>query len=196
MWRTREETHMEFATRVASAGGKKALSKLSPWARWRYQHRQSLFAWIILTPILIYYFIFAIAPVIVNMVVSFMRWDGLTAPHWVGLRNYINYFTSPYYLQILGTTAVFTIGGLLVGIPISFFTAVLLNQKIRGRAIHRALWYIPTLTSAAIMAQLATFIVNPYGGILNAFVQSLGLNPVIWTTNAPFMIFFIIFFSL
>jgi ABC-type sugar transport system permease subunit len=193
----KKETVMQVATRTATGeGGKGSMVMPSKWARWRRRHRHALLAWIILTPILIYYTIFAIMPVLLNLIVSFTNWDGFSEIHWIGLRNYIDYFTTPSYLTILGVTALFTIGGLVLSIPLSFFAALLLNQKVFGRGLHRALWYIPTLTSAAVMAQVGQLVVAPYGGILNLFRQSIGLAPIIWTIDSNFMRIFIIVFSM
>ncbi|MBE3559630.1 MAG: sugar ABC transporter permease [Ktedonobacteraceae bacterium] len=115
---------------------------------WRQRHRQALLAWSILTPILIYYAIFNIIPVLLNLLVSFTSWDGFSEIQWIGVNNYLTYLKDPTYLLILANTAVFALVILLVQTPLAFFIALLLNQKVAGLGIHRAFWYVPTLTSA------------------------------------------------
>jgi ABC-type sugar transport system permease subunit len=173
-----------------------AASTSERWQRWYHRHRQALEAWIILAPILIYYFVFNIIPVLLNLSISFTKWNGISGtPQWIGLTNYLLYLKRPYPL-IIFNTALFAFSALIIQTTLAFFIAVLLNQKVFGRGLHRSLWYIPTLTSAAIMAQIAVIFISPYDGILNAILKSLGRAPVIWTIDATWMRLFIIFFSI
>jgi ABC-type sugar transport system permease subunit len=131
-----------------------------------------------------------------NLFVSFTNWDGFSDIQWVGLSNYLTYFKDPMYLMVFVNTTLFALIILAIQTPLAFFVALLLNQKVLGLGIHRALWYIPTLTSAAVMAQVATIFIAPYGGVLNAFLQGLGIAPIMWTTNATFMWIFIALFTI
>ena len=142
------------------------------WRR-KSSNRQTFEAWLILTPILIYYFIFNIVPIVLNIFTSFTRWRGVfQPPEWVGLANYARYLEAPYPL-IMFNTALFAIVTLLLQIVFGFLVAVALNQKIFGRSAYRAAWYIPTLTSAAIMSQIVFIFISPFDGVLNAMLKSL-----------------------
>lgn len=165
------------------------------WLHFRYRHRDALLAWAILVPILIYYTVFAAIPVLLNVIVSFAEWNGISDILWVGFNNYVSYFTDPLYQQIFYNTALFTIFSLLISIPLGLVIAVILNQKLRAMGLYRSLWYVPTVTSAAIMAQFVALFVSPYGGVLNLILKGFGLNEVIWTINTPAMRTVIIVFS-
>jgi ABC-type sugar transport system permease subunit len=165
------------------------------WQRFRYHNHDALLAWTILVPILVYYTLFAAVPVILNVVVSFAEWNGITKLSWVGFANYLRYFKDPLYLLIFRNTALFTFFSLILGVPLGLVVAVLLNQKIRGMGLYRSLWYVPTVTSAAIMAQFVALFISPYGGVLNIILKSMGMAEVIWTINAPAMRIVIIAFS-
>ncbi len=168
---------------------------ISRWQRYRYRHHDALLAWIILTPVLLYYTIFAAIPVLLNIIVSFSQWNGITKLTWVGFENYLRYFTDPLYLLIFRTTAIFTFFSMIIGVPLGLVVAILLNQKVRGMGIYRSLWYVPAVTSAAIMSQFVALFISPYGGVLNIILKSIGLTEVIWTINAPAMRIVIIAFS-
>ncbi len=165
------------------------------WQRFRYRNHDALLAWIVLTPILLYYTLFAAVPVILNVIVSFSDWNGISKIAWVGFENYLRYFKDPLYVQIFLNTALFTISSLIIGIPLGLIIAVLLNQKVRAMGLYRALWSIPVVTSAAIMAQFVALFISPYGGVMNIILKSIGMNEVIWTINAPAMRVIIIVFS-
>jgi multiple sugar transport system permease protein len=65
-----------------------------------------------------------------------------------------------------------------------------------GRALYRAAFYVPTLTSAAIMAQVFFAFISPYDGIFNAILKALGQPIVIWTISPLWMRAFIILYSI
>jgi ABC-type sugar transport system permease subunit len=153
------------------------------WKAYSQRHRQSVLAWTVLTPMLIYYFFFAVIPVITNLVLSFIEWNGVTEMTWVGLGNYIRILTDPYYHQIYLNTTFFAVGSMLIQIPLGMVLAILVNQKVRGMGLYRSLWYAPVVTSAAIMSQVVVIFLAPYRGVLNIFLESLGFEPVIWITN-------------
>jgi ABC-type sugar transport system permease subunit len=160
------------------------------------QRRHAIEAWLILTPILAYYSIFFLFPVIANFYVSFTRWNGIQgAPQWIGLSNYRQYLTKPYPL-IVFNTLLFSVAILLASTVLAFLIAVLLNQKVLGRGVYRALFYIPTLTAAAVTAQVAFVFISPFDGVLNAILKMLGRPIVIWTISALWMRTFIIVYSI
>lgn len=164
--------------------------------RWRHRRRQAFEGWLILTPILLYYSFFFIFPVVANLYVSFTSWSGVyQSPTWVGLANYRTYLSPPYPL-ILFNTLLFSVVILLVQTVFAFFIAVLLNEKVFGRGAFRALFYLPTLTSAAITAQVLIAFISPYDGVFNAVLKAMGQDIVIWTISTPWMRAFIIFFSI
>jgi len=171
-----------------------------PWTerfmRWRHKRRQAVEGWIILAPILLYYSFFFIFPVVANLYVSFTNWSGVyQSPTWVGFANYRTYLSPPYPL-ILFNTLLFSVVILIVQTAFAFFIAVLLNEKIFGRGMFRAIYYLPTLTSAAITAQVMIAFISPYDGIFNSILKAFGQDIMIWTINTPWMRTFIIVFSI
>lgn len=159
------------------------------------RHRQPIEAWLILTPILIYYFVFAVFPVAANLVVSFLDWNGFSEPTWVGFGNYERFFTNARYQQVFANTIFFAVAILLISMVLGFLVALALNEKVKGLGIYRTMWYVPTLTSAAVMAQVATLFIAPRSGVLSAILRSLGQPELVWQTDPQFARTLIIVFS-
>ena len=160
------------------------------------ERRQTIEAWLILTPILVYYSVFFLFPVLANLYVSFTRWNGIQgAPQWVGLRNYRQYLSGSYPL-IIFNTLLFAVVILVAQTVLAFLIAVLLNQQVVGRGLYRALFYVPTLTAAAVTAQVAFVFISPFDGVLNEILKLLGRPIVIWTINAFWMRVFIMVYSI
>ncbi|MBN1286925.1 MAG: sugar ABC transporter permease [Anaerolineae bacterium] len=164
-------------------------------AQYLARNRRAVEAWLILTPILIYYFVFAVFPVLANLSVSFLDWNGFNEPAWAGLANYERFFTNPRYQQVLLMTVFFAVAILIVNTVLGFFIALALNEQVKGLGIYRTLWYVPTLTSAAVMAQIATVFIAPRVGVTSVVLASLGLESPIWQTNIDFARLIIVVFS-
>ena len=165
------------------------------FARWRRKHREPIEAWLILLPILIYHSIFFLFPVGADIVISFTRWTGVEgSPVWVGLDNFRTFLTPPYPITLFNTI-LFTFSILILQTSIAFLIAVLLNEKVIGRGVYRSLWYIPTLTSAAITAQVFFAFISPYDGVFNSVLKALGQPIVIWTMKPGWMRLFVIAYS-
>lgn len=185
-----------MATLSENAGAQRTTAPRRKTGDWRYKNRQAITAWVILTPILIYFLIFAILPVILNFLVSFTQWNGIVgSPVWNGIENYLRYLRPPYPTVIFNTI-VFAVGILILQTGISFGVALMLNEKIMGRDMIRTLWYLPTLTSAAVMTQIVLLFISPYDGILNGILRNMGQRPIVWPLDPMWMRVTIIIFSL
>lgn len=171
-----------------------------PWRerlrRWKFRHRHAVEGWAIMLPILAYFSLFFFFPIFSNLALSFTRWSGLSgSPEWVGLANYRRYFTDPTYIQVIVNTVLFAVAILLIQTTLAFFIALLLNTKVRGRGFFRSAWYIPTLTSAAIMAQVMSVFIAPSGGVINSVLTSMGQPPIIFYVQVDAMRWIIILYS-
>ncbi|HEY3290414.1 MAG TPA: sugar ABC transporter permease, partial [Anaerolineae bacterium] len=184
------------ASTAVKVAGSSTLSRSERLRRWQYRHRHAVEGWAILTPILFYYSIFFLIPVFGSLALSFTKWSGLSgSPEWVGLKNYERFITDPTYRTIITNTVVFAISILLVQTFLGMLIALLLNVKINGRGVFRAAWYIPTLTSAAVMAQVAFVFISPADGVINMVLRELKLPPIIFYTQVDWMRVIIIAYS-
>lgn len=159
------------------------------------RRRQPIEAWIILTPILLYYFVFAILPVAGNLLVSFIEWNGFNEPSWVGFSNFQRFLTNQRYLAVLANTFFFAVTILLISMILGFLAALALNENVKGLGFYRTVWYVPTLTSAAIMAQIATLFIAPGSGVISTIMRSMDRPEIIWQIDINFTRAFIIVFS-
>jgi multiple sugar transport system permease protein len=166
------------------------------FSQWRHRHRHQVEAWAILTPALLYYTVFFVFPVVSTLVLSFTRWSGLNGePEWVGLANFRRYLFNNIYLQVIGNTLGFAIAILALQMALAVLVALLLNRKIRGRAIFRAAWYIPSLTSPVIMALIALIMISPVDGVINLLLRQAGQPPIFFYLRVELMWIIIILYS-
>lgn len=87
--------------------------------------------------------------------------------HFVGLDNYATFFSSAqlgYNLHALRNTLVFAVSVTVLQNGIALFIAVLLNQRLRGRNVARAVVFLPTILGVTVIGLVFTLVFNPSGG--------------------------------
>ncbi|MCS6826457.1 MAG: sugar ABC transporter permease, partial [Caldilinea sp.] len=114
-------------------------------ARWR--RREIIDAYLFISPTVIGLLVFLLGPIIASAVLSFTDYDILTAPEWVGLENYIQLFQDGLFWQALRVSVIYSAISVPLGLVLSLGAALLLNQRIRGVAILRSIYYMPTIIS-------------------------------------------------
>lgn len=167
------------------------------WRIWRWRHRHTLVAATILSPLLIYFLIFTWVPIAVMVAISLTEWNIVQwPPEFVGLDNYVQIFTDPYYHRVILNTVIFGVIVLILNMSVGFSVAMLLNERIRGRALYRTIWYLPVVISGAVLAQtLSVFLYPSKSGVLNSLLGLIGIEPVIWTRSDLWMPVWVILFS-
>ncbi len=96
------------------------------------------------------------------------------------------------FRQSMFVTFYYTLGSVPLTMIVAFFVAILLNQKVKGLAILRTIFYLPVLVPSVASAMLWLWIFNPDFGLFNAGLQALGLPGLQWlyseSTSVPSLI--------
>lgn len=140
---------------------------------------------IFLTPFMAIFLLFKVYPVILAVIMSFQNFRGVQSQEWVGLANYQNVFALVRFNQALANTTVYTIGTLLILIPLPLVLAVLLDSgRVAQSTLFRTLIFLPALTSLVVAGTVFRLILAE-GGFLNLFLSStLGIRPLRWLETA------------
>ena len=93
-----------------------------------FLHHKKVVPAVFLGPFLIVFVVFKVYPVILAIIMSFQNFRGVQSQDWVGLANYENVFELVRFSQALTNTTVYTIGILLILIPLPLILAVLLDS--------------------------------------------------------------------
>ncbi len=110
---------------------------------------------VLLLPSLVGMSAFYILPVVSSFVLSFSKWDLLTPIQWIGFGNYVAALADPAVQQALRNTLLFILGYLPSVVAIGLGLALLLNRKLKGRTVFRAIYFVPVVTSwVAVVADL------------------------------------------
>lgn len=100
---------------------------------------------------------------------SFGKWT------FIGLDNYINMFQDKSFWTVTRNTIVFMVMTVPVTVILGLLIAVLLNQKIKGKTIYRAIYFLPMVVAPAAVAMVWKWLFNTDYGIINQALAALHL---------------------
>jgi multiple sugar transport system permease protein len=102
---------------------------------------------------------------------------------YVGLQNYRELKSDPYFKQALKNTAYFTLGTVPLSVAFGLGIALLLNRPIRGRAVFRTFYYLPVVTPLVVSGLIWKWVLDGDFGVLNYYIGKIGISPQLWLSN-------------
>jgi multiple sugar transport system permease protein len=154
--------------------------QLKRW-RWSKAARREFAAGLIFSsPWIIGVLAFLAYPMLASLYYSFTQYDIPLAPQWVGLRNYTSLVKDRFFPQALWNSAYLTLIGIPIQLIFALLCALLLDLKVRGQAIWRTIYVLPTLMPPVVMAILWNWILNPNLGLVNNVLKMVGIKGPLW----------------
>lgn len=136
-----------------------------------------------LSPWVIGFVVFTLAPIALSFYFSLCRFNLLQAPRFVGLGNYADLMHDGVFWQATGNTFYYTLMALPAALIVSLGLAMLLTVEIPGRAVWRTIIFIPSLAPIVAAAMLWMWLLNARLGLINVLLEKLGVDGPPWLTN-------------
>jgi multiple sugar transport system permease protein len=128
--------------------------------------------------------IFIAYPIAASFYYSLCSYDTLRPPRWVGLENYRLLFTQdPLFWKSLWNTLYMVLFGLPVSLVVSLGIALLMNQKLKGMAFYRTVFYLPSITPVVATSILWLWLLNPDMGLVNDVLKRVGIAGPGWLAS-------------
>ena len=160
----------------------------------RPRARRALTGYLLIAPAMLVTTAFLLIPMVLSAYWSLTDYNGITAPTWVGLHNYVALFHDPRFVRALTNTITFVILGMTIGPALGLCAALLLNEHIRGRAFFRVAIFLPVTTSLVVVATVWKMLLNDQG-IVNAALSLFGLNGHAWLADPSTALYAVILVS-
>jgi len=123
------------------------------------------------SPFLVGFVAFRVYPILASLHFSFTQYDIFSSPEWLGLANYRELFADPFFWRSIYNTLIFTVFAVPLGMITALALALLLNTKIRGQAVYRTVFFLPSIVPIVATTILWFWIFNAEYGLLNAFLR-------------------------
>ena len=145
---------------------------------------RDLSGWTILLPSVFLFFMIVWRPIVIGVLYSFFDLKGFTPSEFIGLQNYRNVLADTNFLQTLSNTVRYVLWSLLIGFPLPFICAVILNEMIYGQSYFKISIYLPVVIPviATSMIWRMVYMEGP-GGLLNMMLYRFGIEPMVWLNN-------------
>ena len=147
-------------------------------------------------PWVIGFFAFTFGPIVASFYYSLTEYQVVKPPVWVGLDNYQRLLEDDLFWKSLRVTSLFVLVSVPVGLVLSFLVALLMNQRVKGVGFWRTLFYLPNLVPLVGSTMLWLWIFNPEFGLLNGFLDQIGINGPLWLRSQTWALPSLILMSL
>lgn len=154
--------------------------------------------YLFILPHYLMFIVFFAIPAVMALYVSFCKWDFVSAPKFVGLKNYITLLADKdsYYFGLFWSSFRNTLGYVVVSVPllilVPMFLAVLLTKLKKGAGVFQSIFYFPYLLSVATVVLTWRWLLDKSFGIVNQiFHIDIG-----WTMDQPYFWIAVVMLSL
>src|SRR4051795_4951852 len=120
-----------------------------PQPRIRMRTRESIEGFLFVAPAVVGFLLFTFFPMIASLVLSLTDYDLISSPHWIGLDNYSTMIHDEFFWKSLRITLTYAVVAIPLGMVFALIVALLLNQRVPGITIWRALYVMPSVLSGA-----------------------------------------------
>jgi multiple sugar transport system permease protein len=159
--------------------------------------KRNLVGYAFISPWLIGFLVFTLAPFVSSIWLSFTRYDIMSPPQWIGTANYERLFTDdPLFWQAWSVTLKYAAVAIPLGIFVGVALALLLNANIRGIAVYRTIFFLPSIVPAVASSVVFIWILNPQIGLVNGILKHFGIVGPAWLADTKWAFSSLVLMSL
>ncbi|NQV72110.1 extracellular solute-binding protein [bacterium] len=136
-----------------------------------------------LTPSFIVLFVFVLIPLVFSLYLSFHQWDIISSSKpFVGLSNFKTLWGDSQFWHAVRNTLIYTLH-VPISMAISLGIALLLQKNVRGAALWRLIFFLPSVSSMVAIAMVWQWIYHPEFGLANYTLRLMGIPAGTWLTD-------------
>src|SRR3954470_7670635 len=176
-------------------------------ARRKAAGRDNKAGYLFLLPWLIGLFVITIGPMLASLYLSFTDYSLIEAPIWTGLDNYVRMLHDARLHHALEVTFTYVLVSVPLQLAVALAVAMVLNQGMRGLALYRSVFYLPSMLGASVAIALLWAQMFGTDGLVNQVLRLFGVDAHtgwisdpkyalgtlillhVWTFGSPMVIF-------
>ena len=180
---------------AGTASDERRTGPLRSLRRWMKGDHESLAAIFFLLPNIVGFLAFTAIPVGAAFLLAFYNWDLLLAPSFAGLDNFRQLLSDPVFRDAFINTVYFTVATVPLSVAIGLFTALLVNQALRGIVLFRSIFLLPYVTVTVALSLVWKWLYLPDVGLVNSVLALVGIDGPAWLTSSTWAMPALIFMS-
>ena len=172
----------QVGTEAGTVDGRLGIGLLSGLNR--RELRKIAIGLLFISPWIFGFLAFSLIPIGQSFYYSLTRYSPISSPRFIGLFNYEKLlFFDPLFMTSLKNTLYFVVFAVPLGNTLALSLAVLLNQKVRGLALFRTIFYLPSILPLMATSIVWTWLLHPQYGIVSVIMSGLGLPIISWFSD-------------
>ena len=127
-----------------------------------------------MAPALVIMLVFFVIPVIYVIVVSVLKWNGISTASFVDIQNFAKLFRDKAFVRSVTNNVIWALVAGFIQVPLAMVMAIILSRKPRGWKFFRTVYFFPQVISGIALATLWRAIYNADTGLLNGLLRVIG----------------------
>ena len=159
--------------------------------------KESRLGWLFVAPATIHLLVFALVPMAYAFVISLYKYQIFREnPQFTGIQNYSLALSEDPFRNALWQSFRYALLSVPLGMALALVVALMFNQKLRGMAIFRTLYYIPAISSGVAIAMLWTYVFLPDTGMINMATSLFGIESKDFLNKTEWAMWALVFMSM
>lgn len=147
--------------------------------------RQTKYFYMFISPWLIGFFLLTCVPLVYSMYLSLTRYNGLSAPEFIGLRNYTDIlFYDDLFKKSLVNSFLYAIIAVPSSLILALFMAFLLSKESKASNVFQIVFYFPSIAAGAAVYTVVKLLLKGEGGLINYILSLFGIKGPYWLTDS------------
>lgn len=152
--------------------------------------RDQKMLYLILLPFILWYAVFIFKPMY-GLLIAFKDYSlfrGISGSEWIGLYNFKEFLTSPYFYTTLKNTLMLNVYSLCLEFPFAILIALMLNEVKNKyfKSIVQTASFIPYFIAIVVATGITVNVLSPSTGVVNMVLEKLGFEKVYFLSKPEF----------
>ena len=152
--------------------------------------RDQKMLYLILIPFVLWYAVFMFKPMY-GLLIAFKDYSlfrGISGSEWIGLYNFKEFLTSPYFYTTLKNTLMLNVYSLCLEFPFAILIALMLNEVKNKyfKSIVQTASFIPYFIAIVVATGITVNVLSPSTGVVNMVLEKLGFEKVYFLSKPEF----------
>lgn len=163
-----------------------------------FRTQQQIFVWSVMIPMLIFFAVFYVYPIIVGFAGSLTDWRAFQPERaFIGAKNYIDLFNDRVFMAALGNTFKYALMYMPIAIVLSLAVALAINSSGRMAGFFRTVYFLPIVTSVIATALIwSVGFYQPRFGLFNQIFNLVGLPEQPFLRSPNTALFAVVIYSI
>lgn len=180
-------TQSETRERARSVSSQKNIWQRMYDQRWSY---------IYIAPMVMLLLVFTIYPIFASLGYTLYQWNGIGDPSaYVGFDNFRQVMADPIFWEAFGHTFLYTVVLVPIQLTLALILALILNNpRLRFSTFYRSVYFLPVVTSPAVIGVIMNLMISNFGGSFDAALRTLHITNehIDWLADPRFVLWIII----